>query len=63
MLNVLQHDKLGGDRIFADLFKKNPPQRVLRFLDNETNLSEELKLMSSVPMAVFLPAAMRELFN
>jgi len=63
LLNILHHKKLGGDKIFADLFKKNPPQRVLRFLDNETNLSEELKLMSTVPTGVFLPAAVRELFR
>lgn len=63
LLNILYHKKLGGDKIFADLFKKNPPHRVLRFLDNETNLSEELKLMSTVPTGVFLPAAMRELFR
>ncbi|QEC68002.1 lycopene cyclase [Panacibacter ginsenosidivorans] len=63
LLNILHHKKLSGDKIFADLFKKNPPQRVLRFLDNETNLSEELKLMSTVPTAVFLPAAVRELFR
>jgi lycopene beta-cyclase len=63
LLNILHHKKLGGDQIFAALFKKNPPQRVLRFLDNETNLSEELKLMSTVPTGVFLPAALHELFR
>ncbi|CAN5649935.1 lycopene cyclase family protein [soil metagenome] len=63
LLNILCHKKLGGDKIFADLFKKNPPQRVLRFLDNETNLSEELKLMNTVPTGVFLPAALHELFR
>ena len=63
LLNILHNKKLGGDKIFADLFKRNPPQRILRFLDNETNLSEELKLMSTVPTAVFLPAAVRELFR
>lgn len=63
LLSILYQKKLGGDKIFADLLKKNPPQRVLRFLDNETNLSEELKLMSTVPTSVFLPAALNELFR
>jgi lycopene beta-cyclase len=63
LLNILHNKKLGGDKIFADLFKRNPPQRILRFLDNETNLIEELKLMSTVPTAVFLPAAVRELLR
>ncbi|CAN5236845.1 lycopene cyclase family protein [soil metagenome] len=63
LLNILHHKKMGGDKIFEVLFKKNPPQRILRFLDNETNLMEELKLMSTVPVDVFLPAAMNELFR
>lgn len=63
LLNILYNKKMGGDKIFAALFKKNPPQRVLRFLDNETNFSEELKIMGSVPAAVFFPAAIKELLS
>lgn len=63
LLNVLSNNKLGGDRVFADMFRKNPVQRVFRFLDNETNPVEELKLVSSVPTKVFLPAAVQELFR
>ncbi len=63
LLNILYHKKSGGDKIFADLFSKNPPQRILRFLDNETNYSEELKIMRSVPLRVFLPAAIQELLK
>lgn len=63
LLNILSNKKMGGDEIFADLFKKNPPQRVLRFLDNETNFSEELKIMSSVPAGIFFPAAIREMLK
>ena len=63
LLNILQQKKMGGDKIFEQLFKKNPPQRVLRFLDNETNFSEELKIMASVPAVIFLPAALNELIG
>ena len=63
LLNILYNNKLGGDKIFADLFSKNPVQRVFRFLDNETNLVEELKLFGTVPTVVFLPAAVRELLR
>jgi lycopene beta-cyclase len=63
LLHILYHKKMKGDAIFAQLFKKNPAQRVLRFLDNETNFLEELKIMQSVPMRVFLPAALKELFS
>ncbi len=63
LLRILQQNKMGGGKIFASLFKKNSPQQILKFLDNETSLSEELKIMSTVPAAVFMPAIFRELFN
>ncbi len=55
--------KMNGDKIFASIFKHNPSQRVLKFLDNETNLMEDLKILASVPSSVFLPAALKETFN
>lgn len=61
LLNILYHKKMDADRIFADLFRKNNAARVLRFLDNDTNLFEELQIMASVPSTVFLPVAFREL--
>ena len=61
LLNILYNKKLNGAEIFSELFKKNPPQGVLQFLDNETTLFQELKIMQSVPMRVFLPAALKEL--
>jgi len=63
LLNILCNKKMSADKIFADLFKKNSPHRVLRFLDNETNFVEELKIMSSVSTKIFLPAAMHKLFR
>ncbi len=63
LLNILNSNKMGGDKIFTALFRKNPPQRVLRFLDNETNFMEELKIMRSVPPQIFLPAAIKELLG
>jgi lycopene beta-cyclase len=63
LLNVLYKKKMDADEIFAHLFKKNPPQRVLKFLDNETNFIEEFKIMNSVPTHIFLPVAIREVFK
>ena len=31
-------------------------------LDNETNLKEELKIMNSVALTAFLPAALKQIF-
>lgn len=62
LLNVLKHRKMSGDKLFTQLFKNNAPQAILKFLDNETSLKEELKIMNSVSLSVFLPAALRQLF-
>lgn len=63
LLNVLHHKKMNGDQIFAAIFQKNQPQRVLRFLDNETSLWDDLHIMNSVPTGIFLKAALQELFR
>jgi lycopene beta-cyclase len=61
MLKVLKQQRYPGNKIFTALFKKNDPKQVLRFLDNESNLSEELKIISSLPTWPFLKAAVRQL--
>jgi lycopene beta-cyclase len=63
MLHVLQKRKMEGMDIFSLIFQKNPPARVFRFLDNETGMMDDLKIMSSVPSAIFLPEAIQELFS
>jgi lycopene beta-cyclase len=63
LLNVLQNNKLGGDAIFADLFKKNPTDRVLRFLDNESSLEDEIQLMATMPKGIFAKAAFQEIMK
>lgn len=61
LLSVMQKGELGGDAIFAKIFKACKATSVLRFLDNESTLTEELRIMNSVPLKHFLPAAMQEL--
>jgi len=61
LLDILYHDKLPGKKIFTLLFKKNKPQRVLRFLDNETTLKEELKIISTLPTWPFMKAALKQI--
>ncbi len=62
LLNVLYNKKMSGDNLFASLFKQNSVQNLFKFLDNETSLKEELKIMNSVPLGVFLPAIFQEIF-
>ncbi len=60
LLYILKHHKLPGDEVFTRLFKKNKPQPVLRFLDNESSLGDELKIISSLPTLPFLKAAWKQ---
>lgn len=61
LLHVLHHRKMPGDEIFAAIFKGNKASNVLAFLDNESSVWTDLKIMSSVPTNIFLPAALKEL--
>jgi lycopene beta-cyclase len=61
LLNILYNNTLRGADIFADLFRKNDPEQVLKFLDNQTTLPEELGIISTLPTLPFLKAAIKQL--
>ncbi|MFE9657141.1 lycopene cyclase family protein [Micromonospora sp. NPDC006431] len=49
-LRALDRGHVGGVEFFARLFDRNPPERVLRFLDGTTSPAEELAVMRSSPL-------------
>lgn len=53
LLDVLANGKYTGEEIFTNLFQKNGAHMVFKFLDEETSLLEELKLMSTTPIIDF----------
>lgn len=57
LLAVLDRDPAQLERAFARLFFANPVERVLRFLDEDTGVPDELRLMASLPAAPYLRAA------
>ncbi len=59
LLDVLASGALQGDAVFTQLFRGNPVTRIFRFLDNRTNLLEDLLLVGSLPSMPFLRAALR----
>lgn len=63
LLHVMANQKMPGDAIFARLFAKNKAAAIFKFLDNETSLPEELKIMSTVPQGLFIKAALAELLK
>ena len=60
LLDVLYNKRVSGKAVFTTLFKKNNPHTVLRFLDNESSLKEELKIISALPTIPFLKAALNQ---
>ncbi len=63
LLHILYNRKMTAEQIFSDLFRHNKPQQIFRFLDNETSMQEELKIMTTVPARYFLPAALHQLLS
>lgn len=58
MLRILATERVAGATFFSQLLARNPIERVLAFLDDDTDARETLALMSSVDVPRFSVAAM-----
>jgi lycopene beta-cyclase len=54
-LNVLEQHRHPADDVFTRVYVKNP-ERVFRFLDEDTHLLDELKLFTTMPWWPFTAA-------
>jgi lycopene beta-cyclase len=62
MLDVLsKHNELGAE-LFSSLFNKTSVKTIFRFLDEESTLLEDLKIIISVPKGKFLAALWNRIF-
>ncbi|HEV7348497.1 lycopene cyclase family protein [Telluribacter sp.] len=52
-LNVLLYGRHPGKNVFTRLYKRNPTPRLLAFLDEDTRLVDDLRIMSTVPLVAF----------
>ncbi len=59
LLQILYRRGQLSEEVFTRLFKHNPVHRVLRFLNEETSLAEDLRLMATVPWWPFIRAFFR----
>lgn len=57
LLDVLQTKKTPADEVFTALFAKNETAQILKFLDEDTSLKEDLKIMRTVPLLSFAKSA------
>ena len=62
LLDILyRHNELGS-AIFSSLFRKGNPQLIFKFLDEETNFIEDVKVILKCPTIPFLKALFRVIF-
>jgi lycopene beta-cyclase len=62
-LNVLYNHNDLGPSIFSDMYTKNRATRILKFLDEETSIAEDLGIMLSFQSGLFSRAMLRTLFR
>ena len=62
LMNVLHTGKSSGHEVFGSMYKKNKLPQLLKFLNEDTNLFEDLKIMNTVPKWPFIKAVAEELF-
>ncbi len=59
LLQILESRPEEGKRIFEELFNNQPVNRILKFLDEETNIVEEIKIFSRLPIFLFLQSLIK----
>jgi lycopene beta-cyclase len=59
LLDVVTHDPAQLERAFGALFRFRTGEPALRFLDEATSPSQELRLFTGMPAPVYLAAAGR----
>ncbi len=61
LLNILVNKKMSGAKIFARIFQNSSSEAILKFLDNESDLLDDLEIIYSLPIKKFFIAAVQEI--
>lgn len=62
-LDVLAQNNHKGSFLFSRMFQRNNPKTILRFLDEKTAFTEEVRIMRSFPVGVFVCQLIRRLMR
>lgn len=62
LLDILSSKNELGSKIFSSIFKKGNPSLILKFLDEETSLWEDLQVIWKCPKPIFIKALLRQIF-
>jgi lycopene beta-cyclase len=63
LLNVLLKERALGKDVFTALYKNNPTPALFAFLDEDSTVWQDLKIMSTVPLWAFTKAAVDLVFR
>jgi lycopene beta-cyclase len=63
LLDILYRNNALGSAIFSSLFKKGNPALIFKFLDEETTLIEDFKVILKCPKMPFIKALFRVIFT
>jgi lycopene beta-cyclase len=63
LLDILYQDNVQGSRIFSGIFSSAKPQLILRFLDEETSIWEDLQLIWHCPKRLFVRALFKRILS
>jgi len=63
LLHMLARKKMTGKKIFSLLFSRNRISTIFAFLDNETSIMQEMRIMNTLPQLPFMRAGWFELFK
>jgi len=62
LLDILNDKNQLGSSIFASMFKTGNPALIFKFLDEETSLYEDLKVILKCPKRLFIDTLLRRMF-
>ncbi|MFT5168750.1 MAG: lycopene beta-cyclase [Saprospiraceae bacterium] len=61
LLDILKNHNELGEELFTSMFEKNPATQIFKFLDEETTLLEDFKIITSFRSKLFLQAILHQI--
>lgn len=60
LLKIIEKDHSTATNIFETLFQKNPLALILKFLDEKTNIWEDIQIFKTLPFLTFMKALVKD---
>jgi len=62
-LDVLFNNNHLGKKLFTEMFKNNKPKTIFKFLDEKSNIYEELSIMANFSVGIFIKTIFQRIFK